>query len=390
MDQKTKKRFARVKALYEKEVEEQKVVTRLDEIPISYEVISNEWLTAVICRDVPAARVIGHRLDLADEGTSSRRRIFLEYNDAGKKAELPPTIFCKSTQGLQSRFVLGLIDAVESETNFFNNIRPLIEIEAPVSLFANIDLDSLNAIVIMEDMAEQVEFCDHTTEVSLQRAESQMRLLANFHGAFYASPEMQQRTGSVQTLEQFFQKTETAYEASAARNKGIHAAKHVVPKGLYARADEIEAATVLAFMSHTNLPQTLLHNDVHLKNWYIAANGEMGLADWQVLVRGNGARDLAYTISTSLTVANRRTWETRLIESYLENLEEAGAPAVPFNDMLLLYQQQLFCALAFWTATLTPPPGSPEFMQSDETSLEFIKRITHAIDDHHALDKFNP
>jgi hypothetical protein len=58
-----------------------------------------------------------------------------------------------------------------------------------------------------------------------------------------------------------------------------------------------------------------------------------------------------------------------------------------FDQTLLIYRQQLLAALAMWTSTLTPAPGSPD-MQPAETSLEFIKRMSHAIDDLDALDSF--
>ena len=62
-----------------------------------------------------------------------------------------------------------------------------------------------------------------------------------------------------------------------------------------------------------------------------------------------------------------------------------GAAPLTFDQTLLIYRQQSFVALAMWTATLTPALGSPE-MQPPETSLEFIKRMSHAIDDWDALD----
>ena len=33
----------------------------------------------------------------------------------------------------------------------------------------------------------------------------------------------------------------------------------------------------LPAVAHSELPRTLIHSDVHLKNWYINADGEMGI-----------------------------------------------------------------------------------------------------------------
>src|SRR5262249_24511773 len=56
------------------------------EIPLSYESITPEWLTAVLCRKHPGAEVVGHRLGPRDEGSSNRRKIHIHYNDIGQRA----------------------------------------------------------------------------------------------------------------------------------------------------------------------------------------------------------------------------------------------------------------------------------------------------------------
>jgi hypothetical protein len=126
---------------------------------------------------------------------------------------------------------------------------------------------------------------------------------------------------------------------------------------------------------------------VHLKNWFIAASGEMGLNDWQCSSKGNWARDLAYVLSTSLSIEDRRASERDLLRYYLDRLHAAGGARIGFEDGWKLYREQLFSALAWWTGTLGQPPEAPK-MQPPETSIEFIKRMSHAIDDLDALDAF--
>jgi aminoglycoside phosphotransferase (APT) family kinase protein len=136
---------------------------------------------------------------------------------------------------------------------------------------------------------------------------------------------------------------------------------------------------------HNQLPQTLGHGDVHLKNWYIAGSGAMGLSDWQCAHRGHWGRDFAYTISTALTVENRRAWDRELLQFYLDRMQAAGGPKIDFNEAWGHYRQQLLSALTWWTVTLTPPEGMPD-MQPRDITLEFIRRITTAMDDVDALD----
>lgn len=380
--------FERVKELHARERAQRRVVTDLDEIPFSYELIGDAWLTRALCKGVPGAVVTGHTLDAPDEGTSNRRRIFLEYNEPGRRAGLPESVFCKATQSLESRYILGLNGCAHGEITFYNKIRPLLDIEAPLSYHSRIDLESLNSITLLRDLRGRVEFCDERTSVSLDMAKAQMALLASLHGRFLGSPELETVLRDYVTIEQFADMTEDAVGWSDSCHRGFLAAEAVVPAPLLARAEQLWSLTDRAFKHHAELPRTLIHNDVHLKNWYRTHDGRIGLGDWQCGVRGHWSRDLAYAISTALTPENRRAWEHELIDHYLECLAAAGVPRIPFENALLLYRQQMFPALLMWTATLVPAAGAPE-MQPPATSLEFIRRIAHAIDDLDAFSSFS-
>jgi hypothetical protein len=90
-------------------------------------------------------------------------------------------------------------------------------------------------------------------------------------------------------------------------------------------------------------------------------------------------------MATALTIDNRRAWERDLIQYYLEELRAAGGPAISFDEAWNAYRQQLITALTWWTVTLTPPPGLPDMRPRDIT-LEFIRRISTAMDDVGSLD----
>ena len=96
-----------LKAAYELEKHNRHPPVTADDVPFTYEDITDEWLTTILCGQHPGAKVTGHRLDVADDGNSNRRRIFIELNDVGKKAGLPDRVFCKASQGLANRISLG-------------------------------------------------------------------------------------------------------------------------------------------------------------------------------------------------------------------------------------------------------------------------------------------
>jgi hypothetical protein len=304
----------------------------------------------------------------------------VDYNEAGGHASLPTALFCKASHDLVNRLVLGTSGGAHAEVTFYNTLRPLLNIEAPQSYFANYDPQTFNSIIVLGDLSGRVtEFCTHKTQMTRQSVESQLSLLSELHGTCYRDGEIITRLQQLSTWPQFFHRT-LAFGMQDGSNKGFLAAGEVIPPRLYRRFEEIWPATMTSVERHNYLRHTLSHGDVHLKNWYVAGNGEMGLSDWQCATRGHWSRDVAYTIATALTVEDRRAWEKDLLRYYVDRMHALGGPMIAFDEAWDHYRQQLMSALTWWTITLTPPAGLPD-MQPRDITLEFIRRISTAMDD---------
>lgn len=374
-----------IQAAYELDQQLQREAVTADDLPLSFDSMTAKWLTAVLCRATPGAKVIGHRMGPVDTGSSNRRRIQIEYNDAGFSAGLPSALFCKASHDLPNRIVLGVSGGAHIETHFYNQIRPLLTIEAPRSFYAHYNADNFNSMIMLGDLTSSVtEFCNHKTEMTLDRAQSQMRLLGKLHGQSFSKPAIQTQLQHLGTWPEYLHATE-AFGMSVGSGKGFLAAEEVIPPRLYKRSAEIWPATMRSLELHARSPLHLSHGDVHLKNWYVAGSGEMGLSDWQCASRGHWARDVAYTMSTALTVENRRAWERELISYYLDQLRASGGPDVSFDAGWNAYRQQLITALTWWTITMAPTENIPD-MQPKDITLEFIRRISTAMDDLDSLD----
>ena len=380
----TSEKMERIKAAFERDRREDRPAVLPGDIPWRYEAITPEWMTHILCKGYPDASVVAVSLDVPDSGTSNRRRVFVEYNAAGQALGLPPSVFCKATVDLRNRLLLST-SALLSETTFYNQIRPQVSIEAPQPYLAVYDQESYASIVMLKDMAGDVTFCSDKTEMTLERAQDQMRLLATLHGHFYRSSQLDAELSHMFRYDDRFLALDRDHDFKSMCETGLLAAAEFVPPGVMAREAQVWPATIRASARHGELPLTITHGDVHLKNWYITKAGRMGLADWQVTSKGHWSRDVAYTISTALTVEQRRMWERDLVRYYLEAFAAAGGDPGSFDDAWLNYRQQLLTTLAWWTMTLTPLGDVPD-MQPRDITLAFIRRIATAIDDLEALD----
>jgi Ecdysteroid kinase-like family len=109
------------------------------------------------------------------------------------------------------------------------------------------------------------------------------------------------------------------------------------------------------------------------------------VGDWQLSARGDWGFDIAYCITSSLTVKDRREWLHELLRFYLERLRESGGPAIGLDEALSRYRQHLFTSLAWWT-----PCVNSEFVYHPQKAvIEMVNRITTAMDDMNALDAFD-
>jgi aminoglycoside/choline kinase family phosphotransferase len=377
-------KIERIKAAYAREQLEPPKAVKAGDIPVSYEAITPEWLTTVLCKAHPGAAVTGYRLGDPDSGTSNRRRIYLEYNRAGQDAGLPASVFCKATHALVNRILLSTA-ATYSEVTFYNKIRPLLNIDAPTAYLAVYDPEAWTSMIMLHDIGNEVQFCSHKTVMDRASAENQLALLATVHGQFYDSPAFKGELAGLVTFRFRFRALDAAHGFRKCCEDGFMTAEPQIPPRLFARRAEIWPATLKSVDRQATLPETFTHNDVHLKNWYIRKRPALGLADWQVSCRGHWSRDLCYTIATGLTTADRRAWEQDLVRYYLDRLHAAGGPRISFDEAWVHYREQLLSVLAWWTVTLTPSQSMPD-MQPLDITLAFIERITHAMDDLESLD----
>jgi Phosphotransferase enzyme family len=355
------------------------IAKTIDDVPWCAEAISSDWLTAVLCRGIPDARVTSVEICGGDQGSSVRRNLKAAYNEEGKNAGLPENLFCKTTPTVLTRLATGLSAA--GEARFYRQIRPELNIEAPICYHSAWERNSGRSVHLFNDVAatKAARFCRWQTPISRQQAEQIVDTLATLHSRYYDSARFTSDLKWVRTFEDFFRAGERV-GLRECHERAMIQAEAVIPPDVSRRRAEIWPSTIRALALHSTGARTLLHSDVHLGNWYITGDGRMGLCDWQCLGKGHWARDVSYAISTTLAIEDRRAWERDLLKRYLEQMREQCGLAITFDEAWDLCRQQIFLALLMWTPTLVHTRTTPN-MQPEEMSLEMIKRITAAISD---------
>ena len=345
----------------------------------SSSISAREWLTAVLCEKHPGAMVTQVEIKPASAGTHERHRLLVSYNDAGRRAGLPGLIFTKSLPSVVTRMIGGFNGTARVEGQFFVQLRPLLQIEAPVGYHAAFDRRTFASILLLEDLVatKSATFCNHRTYVTREMADD---VLAALHARFHGDRELATRYRWVAGYPRWFTIGAEKMNLEYYTRKAFEGASHVIPETVMAQRDKVWPAAMRALAVHEGEGQGLIHSDVHIGNWYRTAAGKMGLCDWQCLSRGHWSRDFAYAVTAALTPADRRLWEKDLLVRYLERFAELTGPKPDFDESFRHYREQMVHALLMWTITLCHSPLLPN-MQPEETTLTMIERITTAMAD---------
>jgi thiamine kinase-like enzyme len=358
--------------------------------PARVENITTEWLNRVMAPILRGNRVSSFRVESHSSGTSVRARIHLDYGDfPDTESDQPPsTVFVKTASSLVTRIGNGLSKTSYAEAGFYNEFRRYFELEAPSGYYSAVEPRTCRAIHLLEDLGATrgADFCNPTTSISREQADQIVEQLARLHGQANDLQLEKQRPSWLLTYPQWWDATGSLAMIHRYHVRGQRLADEegITPRRLAGRGEQLWRSFETSVDEHRKLPVTLIHNDTHLGNWYINVAGRMGLCDWQCVSAGHWSRDLAYALSSTLTVDQRRAWEGELIESYLDHLAAEKGSTETLSRTMELYRQQLPGALAMWTTTFHPPRFLPD-MQPKQTSAEMLRRILTAIDDHDVL-----
>lgn len=379
--------IARITAHIAAEAEKEVFVTGRGEIPVSADYVSKQWLTEILCSDVPGAEVVSFSLGAKNLGTTARRLIDVAYNEAGVAAKLPERIFAKATPEFASRFVCGLSGALDREVHFYRHIQQHLDIPTPACYFADYDPDSFRSIFLFENevATKGADFLDPTFRPSRTQAESMIVVLAKLHSRFWEDDALDRDfPWLVQPLayQEHINQLIGFQERTAI---GMERAAQLMPVGMADRKSELWPAFMRSCDLRSRSPRTLIHTDVHLGNWYRVGN-DMGLCDWQTTMKGNWAVDFAYAVTCSLTVEERRAWERDLLKLYLDTLSPAnGSPKPSFDEAWLAYRQHTLHGLYNWFFVAGIDAGETE-MHSDAFWKTNLTRMIVAADELRTLD----
>jgi hypothetical protein len=340
--------------------------------------VTTGWLTNHLAVTTPGA--VAQRISPLDgtTGTTDRRRLAVQWNEAGLAAGLPEHVFVKSTPlSAKNRTMVATLGMAVNEARFYNEAAAELEGVAPHAWYAKAGMGARFLIVLDDIVAAGGRPYALADECDLAHAQGLIDAFTTLHARFWESPRLSRELSWVRTWS-----TRTGYGVLKAfyargRRGSLRRERPEMTPRVRAVAAALDAHSEAYYREFESGPLTLLHGDSHLGNTFAWPDGRSGLLDWQVIWRGPGLREVSYWMTTGLEPDTRRTHERDLIARYLEGLRRGGVQDVPSLDAAF-ERYRLFAAEA-WDATAMTVnwPG----LQAQENTDAAFRRACATVDD---------
>jgi len=320
-------------------------------------------LSRFIGKRVSSVSVIG-----GDSGTSSRARLALTGDG------VPESVFVKMPADTAATRLMGELGRLaHTEVRFYDQLSTQLT-GVPTAYGTAFDPLTGRFVLVLEDLAvDRWKFPDTLHPLDTDKASLVVQLLARLHATFWGRLPARQGAGPLGWIysasgDHTSLLTGTLLKASARRL----ADRTSIPVEAGRFIDENYRAVAQLIDAR---PHTVMHGDAHPGNVYFR-NGEAGLLDWQAVRRGHPSRELAYTLITSMTTADRQTNQRELLDEYRWELAASAGPQLDRDE---LWERYRMAALYAYVAPLiTAGMGG---MQAENIALEGVRRGVAALED---------
>jgi hypothetical protein len=353
-------------------------------LPVRIDEITPAWLTDALRIHHPGVTVRSVTLGDAMQGTASKVRVRVEYDEAGVHGGLPPTLIVKG--GFSPHRELMYREYM-LEARFYSELAPrLRSVRVPRSYFTEFDERRRQAIVILEDLdAGGAKFRRVQHTLTYEQAAAQLEILAGLHAQWWLSAEFGPggELEWVETLDPLPEGQAGTYQRSRLQ-PDVYAQCMALPRGqavsrCFHDRDRMERAMERLRKVDQVGPYCLLHTDPHLGNLYEDDSGRPGMLDWQSVRKGPWSHDFNYCLVSSLDMLDRRDWERPLLKAYLDALRARGVTPPTFDDAWQAYRTQSIYGAYYWLV-------NPVEFQVEENNCAVASRFAFAAIDHDTFD----
>ncbi len=315
-------------------------------IPTSVEQLDAEWLTAALREGGGSGEVTVAALDVEPVGVGlGIMSVLFRVRPTYASGTGPASLVVKMAPPYeQVRQVAAGYGFYEREVEIYRMLGGQVGLRPPRLFHAAHDAETDDFVVVMEDFGH-LRTSDQLIGCSLGDAKLVIGELARHHARWWADP----RLDTLPFLHSWAEPPFPQFNLRAGEQSWpviLERFGHLIPDRIRALGERWAEIGPPLMEDGPNHPATLCHGDVRLDNIFFHDDvvDPVSIVDWQIAGIGPGANDVAYFLSQSLTVDDRRAHGEELTRLYHETLVDHGVTDYPFEEFHDDYRSAvLFC-----------------------------------------------
>lgn len=339
--------------------------------------ITPQWVQAVLQHaGIAAPRVsLLNTKPIGHGNLSATVRTEITYN--ANAADAVRSVIAKLTSGIgQAVEIAAAHDVYRRECEVYGFLGEEPPLATPRCFWRNVGPDGRTINLVLEDLSVRTRAGNQISGCSVAEAEAVAKELAGLHAAFWDDPRLD-------TVDWLYNRAAGAETAAATNTLAAKAFRErFAGRTDPALLDAIDTVVADLPRHFAAMPKgrTLVHGEPRVDN-VLFEDGPVGpkawLIDWQFADRGSPMFDLAYFLSGSLAVEDRRSIDESLVERHHAAIA-AIDPAYSLAQARAEFAGSLPLALYFTVgAVLAMPPSE----HGDRLLLTLAERNVAALRD---------
>ena len=266
-------------------------------------------------------------------------RLGLTYD---KATDAPATIVAKLPSSNETSRATGMaMRTYEVEVRYYQELAPHLPVRAPRCHHAEIDVDTGDFVLLLEDLAPAVQG-DQVAGCTADQARLVLAEAARLHAPLWGSPMLNDLGWAVrwsQESQDLMQAMLTMLWPNFVDRYGADLDDDVVEMG------SRFMARLGSYYAHRPEPHTVTHNDFRLDNLLFGTTEggpPVAVVDWQTVGVGPALSDVSYFLGAGLSVEDRRAHEEELVREYHGALLAAGVSGFSWEQCWADYRAFAF------------------------------------------------
>jgi hypothetical protein len=317
-------------------------------IPADVGAITADWLTGALREGDPDSTAVVDSFDVEPVGLGvGVMSVLFRLTPTYREGAGPASLIVKLAPPYdQVRAVAAGYRFYEREVAIYNHLAGDLGLQAPRCWYAAHDLETGDFALLLEDLSTcRVE--DQLVGCPSEDAELVIGEVARHHARWWGDP----RLTSLPFMQSPAESPYPQFQEQSIKQCWpvfLERFGDRVPARIHALGENWSAIGPIIMEDTDNHPTTLNHGDLRLDNiFFNDADATIKVVDWQISFRTGGSSDLAYFMSQSLTVDDRRAQEDRLVHLYHDTLLAGGVTGYGFDELWTDYRTATLFCLAY-------------------------------------------